>query len=160
MPMTRFAVRDFAGDTVAIIHAHSYTHASRLAERAGLPVSEIEDSGPSAATVAHAEVKVRRYLLTLPDSPLNLDDDPTPLTERLQDLNRQGGVQGFAQDGSTIYHLLQLANAAAADELLCLAQQECAGASLQAAVMTWPADPQRHDALHVEGLHVRTGPWF
>lgn len=83
MPMTRFAVRDFAGDTVATIHAHSCTHASRLAERAGLPVSQIEDSGPSAATAAHAEVRVRRYLLTLPDTPHNLEDDPTPLSERL-----------------------------------------------------------------------------
>lgn len=136
--LTRYTIRDFSGAATATVHARSYAHAARLAERAGLPIAELEDAGPSAATEAGAQVEVTRYLLTLPETPINLDDDPTPLSHRLHDLDRRGRVLCFAQDGGTIFHLLQLDSATDAQALLHLAQQECSGAHLQGAVTTWP----------------------
>lgn len=157
--LTRYTIRDLSGAATATVHARSYAHAARLAERAGLPIAELEDTGPSAATEAGAQVEVTRYLLTLPETPINLDDDPTPLSHRLHDLDQRGRVLCFAQDGGTIFHLLQLDSATDAQALLHLAQQECSGAHLQGAVTTWPSGPQVHQVLHAEGLHIRTGTW-
>jgi hypothetical protein len=156
--LTRSAVRDFAGDTVAVIHARSYTQASSLAARDGLPVNELEDCGPSHADTARVERTPEQYVLVLPETPINLDDDPTPLSGRLHELDGQGHVLAFAEDGGTISHLLRL-KAQAAQEVLHLAQHECPGASLLDAATTRPTDPQQYAPLQAEGVHVRTwGP--
>jgi len=159
MTLTRFALRDFGGHLVATVHARSYAQASALAEQTGLPVNELEDVGPSTATQPRVEPTVTQYLLTLPDAPDNLDEDPTPLSRLLHDLDQQGRVHGFMQDGATLYHLLQLDGAADVQALLHLAHQEHPGATLGGAVISWPTDPLQHAVLQTGGLHVRTGPW-
>ncbi len=152
--LTRYTIRDFSGAATATVHACFSAHAARLVERAGLPIAALEDTGPSAATEAGAQVEVTRYLLTLLETPINLDDDPTPLSHRLHDLDQRGRVLCFAQDGGTIFHLLQPDSATDAQALL--QQQECSGAHLQGAVPMCPSGPQ---VLHAEGLHICTGTW-